>query len=374
MTIRDLTAIDLFCGAGGLTEGLRQAGFHVLAGNDFDEGAGVTFAKTHREAKFLGGPIQKLSVADFLKAARLKPGQLDVLAGGPPCQAYSVYNHQRGMHDERSTLFREYLRLVEGLSPRWVIMENVTGITSAGNGMALRAIIEGFHSLGYNVEARVLKAEEYGVPQERRRFVFLGNKTGEPILWPEPTHGPDRIPFVTVFDAISDLPSLDNGEAWPDQQYSTSPQSEYQAGLREGSEGVFNHSAPRLAAINVERMRHIPQGGSWRDIPFDLLPRGMRAARRCDHTKRYGRLRWDGQSSTILTKCDLHWGAYIHPSQDRSLTVREAARFQSFPDWFVFEGSRTEQFVQVGNAVPPMLGRALGDAVLTSVCGTRRAA
>jgi DNA (cytosine-5)-methyltransferase 1 len=147
MTVRDLTAIDLFCGAGGLTEGLRQAGFHVLAGNDFDEAAGVTFERTHREAKFLGGPIQKITASDFLRAARLKPGQLDVLAGGPPCQAYSVYNHQRGMHDERSTLFREYLRLVEGLSPRWVIMENVTGITSAGNGMAFRAIIEGFGSL-----------------------------------------------------------------------------------------------------------------------------------------------------------------------------------------------------------------------------------
>jgi DNA (cytosine-5)-methyltransferase 1 len=315
-----------------------------------------------------------LSIDDFLKAARLKPGQLDVLAGGPPCQAYSVYNHQRGMHDERSTLFREYLRLVEGLSPRWVIMENVTGITSAGNGMAFRAIIEGFRSLGYHVEARVLKAEEYGVPQERRRLVFLGNKTGEPIIWPEPTHGADLKPLVTVFDAISDLPSLGNGEAWLRTRYGTAPQSEYQADLREGSEGVFNHSAPRLAPINIERMRHIPQGGSWRDIPYELLPRGMKAARRCDHTKRYGRLRWDGQSSTILTKCDLHWGAYLHPTQNRSLTVREAARFQSFPDWFVFEGSRTEQFVQVGNAVPPKLGRALGDAVLTSISGTRRAA
>ena len=374
MIRRSLTAIDLFCGAGGLSEGLRQAGFHVLAGNDFDEAAGGTFARTHREAKFLGGPVQNLTADDFLRAAGLRAGELDVLVGGPPCQAYSVYNHKRGMNDARSTLFQEYLRLVEGLFPRWVIMENVTGITSAGNGAALRAILDGFNRLGYNVESRVLRAEEYGVPQERRRFVFMGNRTGEPIVWPEPTHGHDLAPLVTVWDALSDLPLLNNGEAACGRTYATEPLSAYQAELREGSEGVFNHAAPRLAPINMQRMRYIPQGGSWRDVPVDLLPRGMRAARRCDHTKRYGRLRWDGQSSTILTKCDIHWGAYIHPEQNRSLTVREAARFQSFPDWFVFEGSQTEQFVQVGNAVPPILGRQLGRALLSTGEAVLRAA
>jgi DNA (cytosine-5)-methyltransferase 1 len=111
-------------------------------------------------------------------------------------------------------------------------------------------------------------------------------------------------------------------------------------------------------------MRHIPPGGSWRDIPFELLPNGMKKARRCDHTKRYGRMRWDGLSCTVLTKCDVHWGAYIHPEQNRSISVREAARLQSFPDWFEFLGSRTEQYVQVGNAVPPLLGRCIGEAIL----------
>lgn len=361
---RELTAIDLFCGAGGLSEGLHQAGFHVLAGNDFDEKAGATYARTHHEARFLGGPIQNLSTQDFLSAARLKPGQLDVLAGGPPCQAYSVYNHQRGMHDERSFLFREYLRLVEALSPRWVIMENVMGILSAGGGAAVHAITEGFKKLGYEIDFRVLKAEQFGVPQERRRVVFIGNRTGDPIAFPEPTHGPDLKPYTTVFDAISDLPVLQNGGAWLSDAYGTAPQSAYQAELRSGSPGVRNHSAPKLSKINERRMNHIPPRGSWRDIPVDLLPEGMKKARRCDHTKRYGRLDWEGLSSTILTKCDIHWGAYIHPEQNRSLTVREAARFQSFPDWFEFEGSRTEQFVQVGNAVPPMLGRAIGETLL----------
>jgi DNA (cytosine-5)-methyltransferase 1 len=116
--------------------------------------------------------------------------------------------------------------------------------------------------------------------------------------------------------------------------------------------------------MNIERMQFIPQGGSWRDIPHDLLPAGMKRAKRSDHTKRYGRMRWGGLSCTVLTKCDIHWGAYIHPEQDRSITVREAARIQSFPDWFHFEGPRTEQFVQVGNAVPPTLGRKIGEAIL----------
>lgn len=358
------TAIDLFCGAGGLSEGLRQAGFRVLAGNDFDEKAGVTYAATHHEAKFLGGPIQGIAPADFLKASGLKRGELDVLAGGPPCQAYSVYNHQRGMHDARSSLFREHLRMVEGLAPRWVVMENVTGIFSAGGGAAVQAIRQGFQDLGYTVEYRILRAEDYGVPQERRRVVFLGNRTGEPIIWPEPTHGPGLLPLVTVADAIGDLPIIGNGEAYTCGIYQAAPSSAYQAALRAGSDRVLNHSAPRLAPINIERMRHIPKGGSWRDIPFDLLPAGMKLAKRSDHTKRYGRLRWDGLSSTILTKCDVHWGAYIHPEQNRSLTVREAARFQSFPDWFEFQGSPTDQYVQVGNAVPPLLGCAIGEAIL----------
>ncbi len=362
---KNYTAIDLFCGAGGLSEGLRQAGYHVLAGNDYDATAGKTFAHTHRKAKFLPGPIQDIDAADFLRAANLKRGELDCLVGGPPCQAFSVYNHKRGMHDERSQLFHEYLRLVEGLYPRWVVMENVTGILSAGNGAAVEAITGGLRTLGYsNVEYRVLKAEEYGVPQERRRVVFIGNRVDAPIIWPEPTHGPGKLPFNTIKDAIGDLPSLENGQDRGVTDYAAEPFSHFQRLVREGSNKVFNHAAPRLSSVNIERMRHIPPGGSWRDIPFELLPEGMKKARRCDHTKRYGRMRWDGLSCTVLTKCDVHWGAYIHPEQNRSVSVREAARLQSFPDWFEFLGSKTEQYVQVGNAVPPMLGRCIGEAIL----------
>lgn len=363
---KSLTAIDLFCGAGGLTEGLRQAGFQVLAGNDFDEAAGATFAATHRDAKFLPGRVQQITAEDFLKASGLRRGELDCLVGGPPCQAFSVYNHQRGMHDERSQLFREYLRLVEGLYPRWVVMENVTGITSAGGGEAVRAIVNGLNRLGYRVEHQILKAEDYGVPQERRRVVFIGNRVGLPIVWPSKTHGTSlgQEAFTTIQDAIGDLPLLMNGEDRGDLPYRHKAKGTYQKLLRGDSTVVKNHSAPRLGPINVERLKFIPQGGSWRDIPFELLPAGMKKAKRSDHTKRYGRMTWDGLSCTVLTKCDIHWGAYIHPDQDRAISVREAARIQSFPDWFQFEGSRTEQYVQVGNAVPPLLGRNIGEALI----------
>ena len=360
------TAIDLFCGAGGLSEGFRQAGFCVLAGNDIGPHAAQTFAASHSGAELLPGPVEDISADDFLETSGLAKGELHCLIGGPPCQAYSVYNHQRGMHDERSGLFHEYLRLVDGLMPEWVVMENVTGITSVGGGQAVEAIVSGLARRGYRVETRILRAEEYGVPQERRRIFFLGNRLGLSISWPDPTHGPGLLPFVTVWDAIGDLPPLANGEAPRGPlPYTFPPLTSYQAMLRRDSDDVSNHAAPRLAPINLRRMKHIPEGGSWRDIPFELLPAGMKRARRCDHTKRYGRLRKSGRSSTILTKCDIHWGAFIHPDQDRALTVREAARLQSFPDRISFAGPRTEQYVQVGNAVPPLLGRKVAEAILS---------
>ena len=367
---RGLTAIDLFCGAGGLSEGFRQAGFHILAGNDLDGAAGRTFAATHPEAIFLPGPIEDISSQDFLRAAKLIPGELDCLIGGPPCQGYSVYNHQRGMHDRRSNLFEQYLRIVGGLRPKWVVLENVTGITSVGDGSPVSGILSGLREHGYYVENRVLKAEDFGVPQERRRMVFIGNRLDLPVHWPQPTHGQGLLPLVTVADALTDLPPLANGEDCGVARYAKPAKGRFQSAMRGDSVLVHNHSAPKLSKINVERMTHIPQGGSWRDIPVRLLPAGMKKAKRSDHTKRYGRLSLKGLASTILTKCDLHWGAYIHPTQERALSVREAARFQSFPDWFVFQGSRTEQYIQVGNAVPPLLGRKIAEAIVAA--STRR--
>lgn len=176
------------------------------------------------------------------------------------------------------------------------------------------------------------------------------------------------LPFVTVWDAIGDLPKIEMGEGGDGvARYTRTARTTYQTVMRHGSDGVRNHYAPQLAEVNAKRMRHIPQGGSWRDLPHHLLPAGMKLARRSDHTKRYGRLHPQGLFSTILTKADLHWGAYIHPEQDRTLSVRECARAQAFPDRFQFIGSRGEQFKQVGNAVPPLLAQAVARAVRTMI-------
>ncbi len=358
------TAIDLFCGAGGLSAGLQMAGFEVLAGNDLFDAAGRTFEATHPKAKFFGQPIEDLDPEVLLSEIGLERGELTVLVGGPPCQAYSVYNHQRGMHDERSQLFRQYLRLVDALHPEWIVMENVAGIFSIAGGDAVHAIETELRALGYNVEYQIMRAEQFGVPQERRRVVFIGNRIGAPIRHPLPTHGPGLKPLVTIEDAISDLPELENGGDPGPQHYAKEPSSSYQRMLRGNATVVTCHAAPRLGQVNIDRIVHIPPGGSWRDIPFELLPAGMKRAKRSDHTKRYGRMTWDGLACTILTKCDIHWGAYLHPAQERAISVREAARLQSFPDSFEFAGSKTEQYVQVGNAVPPLLGKAIGETLV----------
>lgn len=369
------TCIDLFAGAGGLSLGFAQAGFDVLAANDADPVACETLALNHPGTRVLPGPIQNLSAGDLSNGTAERG--LDCLIGGPPCQAFSVYNHQRGMHDARSSLFREYLRLVEVLRPKVIVMENVTGILSIANGRAVREIHKRLGDLGYHVEHKILRAEEYGVPQERRRIVFVGTRTGCRVLWPQQSHfAPDQIPFgscfVTIWDAISDLPALEISEGEEIQAYDRPPLSQYQAHVRHGSAQLYNHVAPFLSDINRKRLKFIPQGGSWRDIPVDLLPSGMKRAKRSDHTKRYGRPKKEDLACTILTKCDLHWGAYIHPEQDRTLTVREAARLQSFPDSFHFVGSRGDQFRQVGNAVPPLLAQAIALAVMEMLQSGRR--
>lgn len=361
------TVIDLFSGAGGLSEGFRRTGFVALAANDFDDFSAQTFKATHPDTKFIDGPIQNIDAQDFLDAAKIKYGELDCLVGGPPCQAFSIYNHQRGMHDERSGLFKEYLRIVAGVYPKYVVIENVTGMSSVAEGHAIKEIEKGLEELGYkDVEYKVLKAEDYGVPQERRRIIIIGNRLGKKITWPTPTHVSNGVPPVTVKEAISDLPILENGEG--SDQATSYPLSfkeatSYQRLMRQDSLFVTNHDAPKLSDTNLNRMTYVPQGGSWRDIPYELLPTGMKKAKRSDHTKRYGRLKEDGLSSTVLTKCDIHWGTFYHPTQERSITVREAARLQSFPDNYVFKGPRTEQYRQVGNAVPPLLAAAVAGEI-----------
>ncbi|MBD8043363.1 DNA cytosine methyltransferase [Arthrobacter sp. Sa2BUA2] len=381
------TMIDLFAGAGGLSEGLRESGFTSLYANEVVQRYSETFKANHPEVFVDNRDVRRVDAAEVREQLGLTRGELSLVAGGPPCQGFSVNAPVRSNDDYRNHLFREFLRFVDEFMPAAVLIENVPGLVSFERGATLSAIIQALEELGYTADVRILYAPLYGVPQTRWRTIILGFRNGNPSrAFPQPTHiapmrvnftstfrgqnivampdGSDLIPYTSVRDAIGDLPPLINGELGePLKGYAAPPQNPYQERLRSQSMGVRNHEAARLGQINLERLRHIPPGGNWTNIPIELLPAGMKRAHRSDHTKRYGRSLPEGLSSTILTKCDPHWGAYFHYSQDRIFTVREAARIQSFPDHYIFQGSRIEQYEQVGNAVPPMLAAAVGAGI-----------
>ncbi|TXI35275.1 MAG: DNA cytosine methyltransferase [Candidatus Moraniibacteriota bacterium] len=361
------TAIELFAGAGGMSLGFEAEGFNVRVASDFDKDCAETHRFNQPESKFLCDSIQKLTYKDFLKEGKFKVGEIDVMAGGPPCQGFSINAPQRNIGDPRNSLFRHYVRLVSELKPKFVVLENVPGMLSLEGGEVAKNIVKAFEEIGYKMDFKILFAPDFGVPQERRRVIFLGNRIGVPVVFPEPTHYPLgsmlKPWYVTVEEAIGDLPN-ETGNKGETLSYPTKKGiSKYAREMREGSKVVKNHGKGILGEKNLQRIKHIPPGGSWRDIPYDLLPAGMQKAKRSDHTKRYGRLHPNGLASTILTKCDPHWGAYIHYSQERTISVREAARFQGFPDRYEFLGSTASQYIQVGNAVPVPLARAIARAI-----------
>ncbi len=384
------TCIDLFAGAGGLSEGLSESGFHCLFANEVMPIYAQTYMRNHVGTKVLTSDIRTVDANDIMKELGMERGQLDLMAGGPPCQGFSINAPIRSAEDSRNHLFREYLRFVDVFAPRAILIENVPGLVSFEKGSTLHAIIEALAGLGYGADVRILGAAYYGVPQMRWRTVIIGLRGKEVPSEAFPTpicHAPIRPNFATTFngkplvklptseslakfttveEAIGDLPPLVCGEVGEQaKDYAMPPQSEYQVLMRTGSGGVYNHESPKLSETNLKRLRYIKPGGNWTDIPFELLPKGMQKARKSDHTMRYGRVRPDGLASTILTKCDPHWGAYFHYSQDRSFTVREAARLQSFPDHYVFSGNAAEQYAQVGNAVPPLLAKAIGLSIIS---------
>ncbi|MEQ8235301.1 MAG: DNA cytosine methyltransferase [Syntrophomonadaceae bacterium] len=380
-----MIAVDLFCGAGGLSEGLTQAGFDIRFASDIHPVYSETYKYNHPDTYVYTEDIRELSMKDLLKLSGVVPGELDLLAGGPPCQGFSINAPVRSMDDQRNNLFRDFLRAVEALQPKFVLIENVPGIVSLDKGLVTRAIYEALQELGYRVKHMILFSAHYGIPQMRWRTFFMATRVNcAQCVFPIPSHhatgvanftGGKELTFTTsqgilfgnqlkkhtsVWEAISDLPVLQNGGGSEVMEYSQDSQTDYQSEIRRNSDKLFNHLSAKLHGINLDRLQYIPQGGSWRDIPFDLLPEGLKRARRSDHTKRYGRLDPDGLCSTIMTKCDPHWGSFFHPTQDRILSVREAARIQSFPDYYRILGNITEQYEQVGNAVPPMLARAIG--------------
>lgn len=386
MSGKRYTHLDLFAGAGGLSEGLSQAGFDSLFANEVMPVYASTYARNHLNSKVVTDDIRSLDAEKIREELGLVKGELSLLAGGPPCQGFSINAPVRSTEDRRNHLFKDYLRFVSAFMPKMVLIENVPGLVSFEHGATLHAILEALGHLGYGADVRILGAAYYGVPQMRWRTIILGFRGDElpESAFPTPIyHAPIKpnftstfdgrslvcVPssktearFTTVHEAIGDLPELKCGERGePVKEYACEAFSDYQRCLRVGSTGVYNHESPALSKQNIERMSHIPPGGNWTDIPYEMLPKGMQKARKSDHTKRYGRVTKDGLASTILTKCDPHWGAFIHYGQDRSFTVREAARIQSFPDHYVFNGSLAEQYAQVGNAVPPLLAKAIGE-------------
>lgn len=386
------TVADLFAGAGGLSTGFHLAGFKPVFFNEIDERAAATFAQNFPEAAPFVGPVEELTARRIREDSPLDGEGPDVMIGGPPCQGFSINAPIRSDGDARNHLFRHFVRIVlEGVRPKFVLIENVPGLVSLDKGRTLLSVKAAFEQAGYRVVFRILNAAHYGAPQERWRLFFLGTRLPQADLsFPQPTHYSLQRPNftggrehifrfavgeqdslfgerleapTTVAEAIGDLPAIPAGSGAGEMDYAQPPEGQYQHAMRQGSAKLYNHECAGVSAVNLERMCHVKPGGSWRDIPYDLLPAGMKRARRSDHTRRYGRLHPGRLSPTIMTKCDPHWGTVFHYGQDRIISVREAARLQSFPDWFRFTGSKAEQYRQVGNAVPPLLARALAEHV-----------
>jgi DNA-cytosine methyltransferase len=369
-------AVDLYAGCGGLSAGLRDAGFHVGYALDWDEPA----CETHR-LNFPESIVDRKDVREIRgeQVLRILGGRPDLVAGGPNCQGVS----ERGLRnpdDPRNFMFPEYARLVEELRPPFFLMENVPGLAHRHNYGILKTIFETFKRLGYRCEADVLLAAHYGVPQLRYRFFLIGTLTDAPLSLPVPTHVPASAqglfskPFVTTWDAIGDLPviTVDSPDDGPLQYVTPAPANEFQAYARQGSSTVFNHSCSDTQKVNLDRAKHIPEGGNWKDIPRELLPDRFFTCRMTDHSTTYARLRRDMPAYTITALFgNITAGAFTHPLTNRPLSVREGARLQSFRDTFVFRGARNSQYRQIGNAVPPLLARAVGAHLRALMRGER---
>lgn len=338
-----LKAIDAFSGAGGLSLGLESAGFQVVLAFDNDPVSVRTYnANLSPVARVMDAST--LSGEAIKRAAALHGQPLDLLAGGPPCQGFSL--QRRGERDDaRNNLVLRYLDWLSDLLPRAFLLENVQAITSVRGKRLIAAIVAHAESLGYMCDLKVLDASHYGLPQRRRRAFLVGirHATSE-FPWPEPMQ-PARP--ATVRDAIADLPSPPNdGSPHPT---------------------VPNHyREARLSPLNLERIRHVPEGGGRLDLPDDLQLACHQGTHR--HLDVYGRLAWNAPSGTITARFDSFTrGRFGHPVEDRSITIREGARLQGFPDDFVFVGNREEGARQVGNAVPPPLAAQLGMAIRRSL-------
>lgn len=343
-------SIDLFSGVGGLSLGLEKAGFKTALAVEKYEDIAEGFKKNFPGVPCLVGDISKLELDAYAEATKRK--KIDLIVGGPPCQGFSQKGQRKKLDDERNYLFKYFLDLVKYIKPNAFIIENVPGILSTSNGYFFDEIKNYMSESNYSISAKVLLASDYGVPQNRRRAFIVGILGNKKFEFPEP------LDFkVSVSEAIDDLPELDAGQGKYMMAYTKQPKSSYQNMMREGAEYVYNHIATNHSRTALERLAMIPENGGKEHLPEEHLTKSI-------YSGTWTRLKANEQAATITTRFDTpSSGQFTLPKQDRCLTVREAARIQSFPDSFVFTGSKTNQMLQVGNAVPPLLAYAVGVSI-----------
>lgn len=336
------TVIDLFCGCGGLSYGFIEAGYDVLLGIDHWKDAIVTFENTHKNAKGIVADLFTETPKDISKQTGIK--NIDIIIGGPPCQGFSIAG-KRMIDDERNQLYKSFVNFVDFYRPKAFVMENVSNIISMGKGVVKDLIIEDFEKLGYTVVYKILLASEFGVPQNRRRAFFVGTKNNKEFIFPEPT----TENLISSKEAISDLSEKSLLDGTP---YKSEPKSEYQKLIRENSVGIFNHEITNHSDQTTNIISLVPDGGNYKNLPEELRKtRNVNIA--------WTRLNSSKPSFTIDTGHRHHF----HYKYNRVPTVRESARIQSFPDTFIFLGSKTSQYKQVGNAVPPMLAKVIATEI-----------
>jgi DNA (cytosine-5)-methyltransferase 1 len=346
-----MVGIDLFSGAGGLSIGAQWAGVRVQCAVEADSHAAATYAANHRTVAVLNRGVEEIQESPLTPTR-----EPIVLFGGPPCKGFSTSNQRtRSVANPGNWLYLEYLRIVRLVKPTWVVFENVKGMVETEKGLFFRKTVGALTRQGYRVSSWVLNAADFGVPQRRFRLFIVGSLEGKSVSKPQAS----ELRHVTVREAIADLPALRNGSAVSTLGYRSAEPSDYARKMRGGLPVCANHLVTDNHPDILERYQHIPPGGNWSNIPEQLMT-NYRDSSRC-HTGIYRRLKWNEPSVVIG---NFRKNMLIHPTQNRGLSVREAARLQSFPDWFEFHGSIGFQQQQVGNAVPPLLAKAVFAAVL----------
>lgn len=347
--------LDLFCGCGGLSEGFKLAGYTIVGGVDFNAPAIKTYNRNFPDAKGICCDLLNMDQEMILREFG-DLNDVDVIIGGPPCQGFSSANRYKiEGEDPRNKLFFEFVKFVDLAEPKVVVIENVRGIITSNNGYAKDRIYEIFESRGYAVNHRILSASDYGIPQRRQRNFFVMIKNGEKFDF-DLLNRVDK--EVTVEDAIGELYNFESHDSNAPLPLKNEADTPYRRYLRSADNMVANHEVRYPADKVQHRISFVPQGGNWQDVPEELWP----SDRKNRHSSAYKRLDVTQPSCTIDT--GNNHSNYFHPLYNRIPTVREAARLQSFPDEFVFEGNRSEQYRQVGNAVPPLLAKVIADELI----------